>query len=258
MACSSPIFVVMFAWIAISFWSGFFGFVLGVLRLHPMTLRRAGPADGPIPELRERTAILMPVYNEDPADVFARLEANYRSLEATGRLDAFHFFVLSDTTRCGDRPRGRARLVAAARAAAGAATGCSIAGARTMPARRPATSPSGSTRAGADYAHMIILDADSTMQGDTLVRLAALMEASPRTGIIQTHIVPAGRETLFARALQFSTRMTGAVLAMGTSFWQMGGVQLLRPQRHPARLGLRRLLPPAGAVAAGRRSAARS
>ena len=75
---------------------------------------------------------------------------------------------------------------------------------------------------GADYAHMIILDADSTMDGNTVVRLAALMEANPRTGIIQTHIVPAGRETLFARALQFSTRMTGAVLAMGTSFWQMG------------------------------------
>jgi membrane glycosyltransferase len=69
---------------------------------------------------------------------------------------------------------------------------------------------------------MVILDADSTMQGDALVRLAALMEASPRTGIIQTLIVPAGRETLFARALQFSTRLTGAVLAMGTSFWHVG------------------------------------
>jgi membrane glycosyltransferase len=69
---------------------------------------------------------------------------------------------------------------------------------------------------------MIILDADSTMDGNTVVRLAALMEANPQTGIIQTHIVPAGRETLFARALQFSTRMTGAVLAMGTSFWQVG------------------------------------
>ena len=29
-----------------------------------------------------------------------------------------------------------------------------------------------------------------------VVKLAALMEASPRTGIVQTHIVPAGRETL--------------------------------------------------------------
>ena len=66
---------------------------------------------------------------------------------------------------------------------------------------------------------MIVLDADSLLQGDTMVRLAALMEANPRTGLIQTHIVPAGRETLFARALQFSSRVTGVVLAMGNSFW---------------------------------------
>ena len=113
-------------------------------------------------------------------------------------------------------------------------------------------------RAAPDYAHMVILDADSTMDGDTVVRLAALMEANPRTGIIQTHIVPAGRETLFARALQFSTRMTGAVLAMGNELLADGRGQLLRPQRHPARRGLRGVLPPAGAVRAGRRSAARS
>jgi membrane glycosyltransferase len=75
---------------------------------------------------------------------------------------------------------------------------------------------------GPNYAHMIVLDADSLMQGVTLVKLAALMEANPQTGIIQTHIVPAGRETLFARALQFSTRVTGAVLAVGHSFWQLG------------------------------------
>jgi membrane glycosyltransferase len=67
---------------------------------------------------------------------------------------------------------------------------------------------------------MVVLDADSLMQGDTIVRLAALMEANPRTGLVQTHIVPAGRETLFARALQFSSRLAGVVLAMGSSFWQ--------------------------------------
>ena len=32
--------------------------------------------------------------------------------------------------------------------------------------------------------------------------------------------MPAGRETLFARALQFSSRMTGVVLSIGNSFWQ--------------------------------------
>jgi membrane glycosyltransferase len=215
------VFVLSFAWIALSFWSGFFGFVLGVLRLHPVTLRRTGPANGPIPALRERTAVLMPVYNEDPADVFARVEANYRSMVQTGRLDSFHFFVLSDTTNP-EIAREEALAFAKLRDALQAHD-------RLFYRRRAANigKKAGNiaewidTR-GADYAHMIILDADSLLQGETAVRLAALMEANPKTGIIQTHIVPAGRETLFARALQFSTRMTGAVLAMGTSFWQMG------------------------------------
>ena len=48
--------------------------------------------------MRERTAILVPVYNEDPVEVSARLEANHRSLQATGPAAAFHFFILSDTT----------------------------------------------------------------------------------------------------------------------------------------------------------------
>ncbi|MBS0538021.1 MAG: glucans biosynthesis glucosyltransferase MdoH [Proteobacteria bacterium] len=215
------VFVLLFAWAALSFWAGVVGFVLGVLRLHPVSLRRHGPASGPVPELRERTAILMPVYNEEPSEVFARLTAVYRSLETTGRSAAFDFFVLSDTTdaavgeqeqaawrkareelRAGDRLRYRRRAANTGKKAGNIAEWV--------------------VTRGPEYAHMIILDADSLMQGTTLVRLAALMEASPRTGIVQTHIVPVGRETLFARALQFSTRLTGAVLAIGHSFWQLG------------------------------------
>src|SRR5258708_7497830 len=92
------LFVPTFAWITLSFWAGMIGFMLGVLRRHPVTLRRHGPASGPVPPLAQRTAILVPIYNEDAAAVMERLEKLWRSLAATGRLDAFHFFVLSDTT----------------------------------------------------------------------------------------------------------------------------------------------------------------
>ena len=216
-----PIFVLLFSWAALSFWAGFFGFVLGVLRLHPVSLRRRGPADGPVPPLGERTAVLMPVYNEEPSEVFARLVAVYRSLEATGRLASFDFFVLSDTTDAGIAGEEEAAWREARRAL--------DAEGRLHYRRRAANTGKKAgniaewvgTR-GPGYAHMIILDADSLMEGTTVVRLAALMEASPATGIVQTHIVPVGRETLFARALQFSTRLTGAVLAIGHSFWQLG------------------------------------
>jgi membrane glycosyltransferase len=215
-----PCFALVFAWIALSFWSGVFGFLLGVLRRHPVTLARHPPGAGPTPPLVERSAILIPVYNEDPGEVAGRVAAMYRSLQATGHLGSFDFFLLSDTTNA-EIAREEERIYAELRDRLDA-------GARLAYRRRPANTGKKagniaewvSTR-GPDYAFMIVLDADSLMQGDTMVRLAALMEANPKTGLIQTHIVPAGRETLFARVLQFSSRLTGVILAMGNSFWQM-------------------------------------
>ncbi|HET6224317.1 MAG TPA: glucan biosynthesis glucosyltransferase H, partial [Dongiaceae bacterium] len=93
-----PCFALLFAWIALSFWSGIFGFLLGVLRRHPVTLARQSPVAGAVPPLAERTAILVPVYNEDPAEVSGRLAVMQRSLQATGHAAAFDFFILSDTT----------------------------------------------------------------------------------------------------------------------------------------------------------------
>jgi membrane glycosyltransferase len=49
--------------------------------------------------LTHRYAVVMPVYNEDIVKVSARVEAIYRSIEQTGQLAAFDFFLLSDTTQ---------------------------------------------------------------------------------------------------------------------------------------------------------------
>ena len=43
------------------------------------------------------TAIVMPVFNEDPSRVFEGLRVIYRSLELSGRLENFDFFILSDS-----------------------------------------------------------------------------------------------------------------------------------------------------------------
>jgi len=47
--------------------------------------------------LRTRTAIAMPVYNEDPRRVAAGLEAIWSSLAQESQRGAFDFFILSDT-----------------------------------------------------------------------------------------------------------------------------------------------------------------
>ena len=51
------------------------------------------------PAVHSRTALLMPTYNEDPRRLLAGLQAIYESVAATGQLDRFDFFVLSDTRR---------------------------------------------------------------------------------------------------------------------------------------------------------------
>ena len=84
------LFVANFSWIALAFTSGLYGFVW-MLFLAPKT--PALPA-----ALTAKTAVVMPIYNETPARVFAAVQAMYEDVQATGLGAAFEFFFLSDTT----------------------------------------------------------------------------------------------------------------------------------------------------------------
>jgi len=215
------VFAVSFGWIALSFWAAVAGFVLSMLGRHPVTLRCESAADGAVPALRTRTAVLMPIYNEDTRRVFAGLAATYRSVEATGQLAQFDFFVLSDTTDPDIWVAEEAQWHDTCRALG--------AGGRLFYRHRAANvgRKAGNiaewvrTQGGA-YETMVVLDADSVMEGDTIVRLAGLMETNPKAGIIQTLAIAANRTTLFARWLQFASRLYGPLLAVGHSFWWVG------------------------------------
>ena len=56
---------------------------------------------------------------------------------------------------------------------------------------------------------MIILDADSLMTGDTIVRLAAAMELHPDVGLVQTLPIVVNASSLFSRLQQFAGRLYG-------------------------------------------------
>jgi membrane glycosyltransferase len=66
---------------------------------------------------------------------------------------------------------------------------------------------------------MLVLDADSLMTGECIVRLAVAMESDPDAGIIQTLPLIINRNTLFARAQQFAAKVYGPVIAAGLSMW---------------------------------------
>ncbi len=204
------LFTVNFSWIALAFTSAVLGFV--------DLVRRPRALPPPPKTLASRTAVVMPVYNEATARTFAALAAIRESIEATGLGDRFDYFVLSDSTNP-DAWIAEERAFVEMRRRLGP-------GARLYYRHRPKNHhrKAGNiadfvSRWGGAYDHMLVLDADSLMTGDCIVRLAAAMEADPDAGIIQTLPLIINRNTLFARAQQFAARIYGPVIAAGLSAW---------------------------------------
>ncbi len=208
------LFVVLFAWIALAFSSALAGFV-SLLSRGGMGLgiRR----DGPLPQLASRTALLLPTYNEDPARVMAGLQAMHESLRATGRIAQFDIFILSDTNLAEIWIAEEAGFLAL-RARLGAA-GLYYRRRANNLERKAGNIADWVRRFGAAYPQMMTLDADSVMEGSSIVRLAGAMEAHPGVGLIQTLPVIVGGGTLFARMQQFAGRLYGPMIAHGIAWW---------------------------------------
>ncbi|MBK8906894.1 MAG: glucans biosynthesis glucosyltransferase MdoH [Rhodospirillales bacterium] len=216
------LFVLNFVWIAFSFWAAVAGFIIRAARLDPVNLRPiealASASEGPI---SSRTAIVIPVYNEDPHRVFAGIEATYDSLRAAGGLDACDFFILSDTTK-DDVAAEERRYWRAFCATQNAANRVYYRRREQNTYRKAGNIADFCRQWGLRYDHMIVFDADSIMAGETIVAMIRLMEANPQAGLIQTVPLPVRQVTLFGRALQFSSRLVGPMLASGMSFWHLG------------------------------------
>jgi len=74
-------------------------------------------------------------------------------------------------------------------------------------------------RFGSAYPQMLTLDADSVMDGATIVRLVAAMEQNSGVALIQTLPVIVNGATLFARMQQFAGRVYGPLIAHGIAWW---------------------------------------
>lgn len=213
------LFVVLMFPIAISFWIAFAGFFVRLRGGDRLALtNRLVEDDTP---LAVRTAIVVPVHNEDPQRVSAGIRATYDSLERTGRLASFDFFILSDTTnpdiwveeelvydelRRGLSDPSRLRYRKRAR----------------NTEQKAGNIWDFCTRHGDDYRYMIVFDADSVMRGSTLVSLVQLMEQNEDVGIVQAPPVPANKNTFFGRLEQFAARAYGPLFQSGLNYVQCG------------------------------------
>ncbi len=166
------------------------------------------------------TAIIIPIFNEDVKRVFQGVRVMYESLKATGKEDAFDFFILSDSSDMNvwieeekawfelcKEVQGfghifyRKRRVTLHHKSGNVADFC--------------------RRWGTKYRYLIVLDADSVMAGPTFVRLVSLMEKHPQTGIIQTYSRAVMGQSLFQRINQFAAYAYGPLFVAGANFWQL-------------------------------------
>ena len=75
---------------------------------------------------------------------------------------------------------------------------------------------------GDRYQFMIVLDADSLVDGQTMTTMVDRISANSKLGILQVPPVPVGRSSLFARIQQFSADVYGPIYAKGFSTWAGG------------------------------------
>ena len=206
------LFTATFGWIAFSATQS----VAGLLARPPRDPDGPDGADAP---LRSRTAIVMPIYNEDPAAVTAALHAMGEGLARAGHGASFEIFILSDTTEPAVWVRETAAYSWLRRSLAGRM--------QVWYRRRPRNvgRKAGNLRDfverwGGRYDYMLVLDADSLMAPETILRMARRMDAAPALGILQTVPTSIGGETLFARLQQFASRLYGPIVARGVAAWQ--------------------------------------
>jgi membrane glycosyltransferase len=212
------LFFILVTWITGAFWTAFIGFVIR-LRGRDKAVIHSDEVVGHT--LTGRTAVIMPIYNEDTQRVFAGLDVIWSSLKAEPQQALFDLFILSDTRK----PEiGAAEEVAwKALVERQGGQGRMFYRRREQNIGRKAGNIADFVRSwGGAYDYAVVLDADSIMTGNALVRLAGLMDKHPEAGIVQALPMPAGRETLFARLIQFGARLSSPMLASGLAYWQLG------------------------------------
>src|SRR5262249_36832302 len=143
----------------------------------------AAAADEPL-DPAGRTAVVMPIANENVARVFAGLRATYESVARTDELAHFDFYVLSDTSDPDLRVAEATAWVALCRAVDGFDRIYYRLRQHRIK-RKSGNIADFCRRWGSRYRYMVILDADSVMSGACLVSLVRIANANPDAGIIQ-------------------------------------------------------------------------
>jgi membrane glycosyltransferase len=205
---------IAFGWIALGSLNAALGFIPLFGGEKPDTI------DLPLPgsTLTTRTALLFPVYHEDPARIAGTIQAIGLELQSLETAGSFDVFILSDTR---DEREGAAEESAyrALRHRLKDVIPVHYRRRRENHARKAGNIKDWVRRFGGAYENFVILDGDSVMSGTTLVRLALAMERDETAGLIQTVPRLTGATTLLQYLTQFASNVYGPLVAAGLAVW---------------------------------------
>lgn len=224
------------AWIA---WGASIG--LGGLLGRTMAAPPAQSLDQLSPQTR--TAILVPVYNEDPEATLTSAAAMAASLAETPYAAHFDLVVLSDT-RDEEMVTAEQAGMHWLRQTVTQEIGVYYRHRENNEGKKAGNVGDFVRRYGGAYTYMLILDADSLMEGRTILTMLQRMEADPELGLLQSLPQIISANSWFARSLQFSAALFSPIYTRGLArtqgregpFW--GHNALVRTQAFAESCGL--------------------
>ncbi|WP_245191037.1 glucans biosynthesis glucosyltransferase MdoH [Jannaschia formosa] len=198
---------VGFFWIALTF-ATVLGGAWSMTRRPVEETAAAAPLD---------VALLIPVYEEAPWDVFGNAGAMLETLDQARSAHRFSLYILSDTRD----PARAAQEEAAWRALRDRLPGATVWYRRRAENtdRKVGNLAQWVETWGGGHEAMLVLDADSLMSARAIVALADGLSRDPGAGLIQSFPQLIGARTLFARAQQFANAIYGVALAEGLARW---------------------------------------
>jgi len=214
------LFAILFCWVSAGFWTALMGFLQLLIGRDKYSISYSTVGDEPLnPE--HRTALIMPICNEDVERVYAGLRATWESVVRTGNAEHFDVYILSDSYDADIAIAEQKAWMELVRDVGGAGK-IFYRRRRRRVKRKSGNIDDFCRRWGSNYSYMVVLDADSVMSGECLTGLVRMMDANPNAGIIQSSPKASGMDTLYARCQQFATRVYGPLFTAGLHFWQLG------------------------------------
>ncbi len=206
------VFFVFFAltlcWISFSASSA----VIGFCAVHKRRSWKEDTVSG------SRTALVMPLYNEDVTRSLAAMEAMARDLCRTGFASCFDIVILSDSTKQTVLEKEQEMYVRLRKRLSGTMQ-VWYRNRTKNTARKAGNIADFIENWGSLYDYMVVLDADSIMSARTIVTMIQRMQGDRNIGILQTVPILCGDMNFFARLQQFASRVYGRVNGAGIAAW---------------------------------------